>query len=138
MGQSKPIRSTVVVVEDDESIREMISVLLDESDYDVIQCESGEAAELVLDRVGSRVALLLTDVQLAGHMNGAELARRAKQRFPDLGILVTSGAPLQESLPTGAAFLAKPWSPLDILRQARSLEVRRVVDEVSEAPKPGN
>ena len=42
MGHSKPFRATALVVEDDVAQREMIALLLEESDYDVIQCESGE------------------------------------------------------------------------------------------------
>ena len=47
MGQSKPFRATALVVEDDPMQREMICLLLEESDVDVIECESAEAAELV-------------------------------------------------------------------------------------------
>ena len=60
MGQSKPFRATALVVEDDPMQREMISVLLEESNYDVIQCESAEAAELVL-RASFLNALALVD-----------------------------------------------------------------------------
>ena len=49
MGQSQPFRATALIVEDDPTQREMIALLLEESDYDVIACESAEAAELVLN-----------------------------------------------------------------------------------------
>ena len=54
MGQSTPFRATALVVEDDALQREMICVLLEESDYRVIQCESAEAAELVLDKFSTQ------------------------------------------------------------------------------------
>ena len=79
MGQSKPFRATALIVEDDPMQREMICLLLEESDVDVIECESAEAAELVLESAGDNVALMMTDVQLAGHMNGVELAHIARQ-----------------------------------------------------------
>src|SRR6202000_1444605 len=82
MGQSRPFRATALVVEDDAMQREMLAVLLEESQYDVIQCESAEAAELVLDRVGTTLSLLMTDVNLAGRMTGAELAAVARSRHP--------------------------------------------------------
>src|SRR5882724_11539149 len=69
MGQQRPLRATALIVEDDPMQREMICLLLEESDYDVIQCESAEAAELVIDKVGGCLALLMTDVNLAGRMN---------------------------------------------------------------------
>src|SRR5579883_429462 len=74
MRQSKPLRSTALIVEDDPMQREMLHVLLEECDYDVIQCESAEAAERVLQKVAGCIDLLMTDVQLAGRMNGVELA----------------------------------------------------------------
>jgi len=118
MGQSKPLRATALIVEDDPTQREMISLLLEESDYDVISCESAEAAELVLKRSARRVVLLMTDVQLAGRMNGVELAHIAKQRNPRLNVVVTSGRPLSQPLPENAKFWSKPWAPLDVLREA--------------------
>ena len=98
--------------------REMLAVLLEESEYDVIQCESAEAAALELDRVGSTLSLLMTDVNLAGRMNGAELAAIAHRRHPSLDVVVTSGKPLNGRLPDGVKFWAKPWAALDVLREA--------------------
>ena len=54
MGQSKPLRATALIVEDDPMQRDMICLLLEESDVDVIECESAEAAELVLERAGEK------------------------------------------------------------------------------------
>jgi DNA-binding NtrC family response regulator len=121
MGQSKPFRATALIVEDDPMQREMICLLLEESDYDVIQCESAEAAELVLENNGGSLRLMMTDVNLAGHMNGVELAHIAKRRIPDLNVIVTSGRPLREALPDGARFWSKPWVPLDVIREAEKM-----------------
>lgn len=118
MGQYKPFRATALVVEDDSMQREMISTLLEESNYDVIQCESAEAAELVLQRLSHVLALMITDVALAGRMSGVELAHIAKSRNPGLDVVVTSGRELPEPLPDGAKFWAKPWAALDVLREA--------------------
>ena len=79
MGQSKPFRATALIVEDDPMQREMICLLLEESEIDVIECESAEAAELVLERHPENLVLMMTDVQLAGNMNGAELAHVARK-----------------------------------------------------------
>jgi DNA-binding NtrC family response regulator len=117
MGQ-KPSRTTALIVEDDAMQREMITLLLEESEYDVIQCESAEAAELVLDKLANSLALMMTDVNLAGAMNGVDLAFIAKRRNPSLDVVVTSGKPLRQKLPEGAKFWAKPWAALDVLREA--------------------
>jgi CheY-like chemotaxis protein len=123
MGQSKPFRATALIVEDDPAQREIISLLLEESDYDVIQCESAEAAELVLQKNAGCLLLLMTDVNLAGRMNGVELAHIAKQSNPKLDVIVTSGRPPAQPLPDGVKFWAKPWAPLDILREAELAQV---------------
>jgi two-component system cell cycle response regulator CpdR len=62
--------------------------------------------------------LLITDVQLAGHMNGVEVAYVAKQYNLKLDVVVTSDRPLSQPLPDDVKFWAKPWSPLDMLREA--------------------
>jgi two-component system, cell cycle response regulator CpdR len=124
MSQSTAFRATALVVEDDPMQREMICVLLEESNYNVIQCESAEAAELVLDKCSNTLALLITDVSLAGRMNGVELAHIATSRNPQLDVVVTSGRALPEPLPRGAKFWSKPWAALDVLREAEWAQTR--------------
>ncbi len=118
MGQVEPIRPVALVVENDRTLRELLSVLLEESDMRVIQCESAEAAVVVLERPGSCLAMMFIDVDLAGQMDGIELAHLAKRRFPALNVIVASGAPRAGRLPDGTSFMAKPWRPLDVLREA--------------------
>jgi two-component system, cell cycle response regulator CpdR len=118
MGQSKPFRAKALIVEDDPMLRGMIGLLLEESDFDVIECESAEAAELVLQGNVSGLVLMMTDVNLAGDMNGVDLAYVAKKYDPDIDIIVTSGKPLRQILPDGAQFWSKPWVPLDVIREA--------------------
>ena len=123
MGQSKPYRATALIVEDDPMQREMICPLLEESDMDVIECESAEAAELVLEQADASLVLMMTDVQLAGHMNGVELAHVAKKFNPEMDVIVTSGKPLRQKLPDGAQFWSKPWAPLDVIREAEKMSL---------------
>jgi DNA-binding NtrC family response regulator len=123
MGQSKPYRATALIVEDDPMQREMICLLLEESDMDVIECESAEAAELVLEQADASLVLMMTDVQLAGHMNGVELAHVAKKFNPEMDVIVTSGKPLRQKLPDGAQFWSKPWAPLDVIREAEKMSL---------------
>jgi CheY-like chemotaxis protein len=121
MGQSKPFRATALVVEDDPMQRDMLSLLLEESEVAVIECESAEAAELVLERAAGDLVLMLTDVQLAGNMDGVELAHIARKYNPEIGVIVTSGKPLHQELPEGVQFWTKPWAPLDVIREAERM-----------------
>jgi DNA-binding NtrC family response regulator len=123
MGQSKPFRSTALIVEDDPMQREMLCVLLEQCEYNVVQCESAEAAERVLQKEARCLSLMMTDVTLAGRMNGVELAHIAKRHNPELDVVVTSGRPLPQPLPDGTKFWSKPWAPLDVLREATWAQV---------------
>src|SRR5258708_1993611 len=90
---AQAIKPTALVVENDEMQRTLVSTLLEESEMNVIQCESAEAAVYVLDQSGGCLSIIFTDVELAGIMDGIELSHIARQRFPDLHIIVTSGMP---------------------------------------------
>jgi CheY-like chemotaxis protein len=125
MGQSKPYRATALIVEDDPMQRDMLSLLLEESEVNVIECESAVAAELVLERAAGDLVLMLTDVQLAGNMDGVELAHIARKYNPEIGVIVTSGKPLHQELPDGVQFWAKPWAPLDVIREAERMVYAR-------------
>ena len=78
MGQASAHRPIALVVEDDASQRVLVTTLLEESEMSVIQCESAEAAELVMSKIGRAVSLLFTDVKLAGNMTGLELADKGQ------------------------------------------------------------
>ena len=117
MGQAKPFSYTALVVEDDPLQRGMLALLLEESDMSVVECESAEAAAVLLDRYGSSLTLMITDINLAGNMTGVELAHLAKREHPDLSVIVMSAAVGDPELPDGATFMPKPWVPLDVLRE---------------------
>ena len=134
MGQSQPFRGTALVVEDDPMQREMIAVLLEESHFDVIECESAEAAEVVLRRMGRELALVMTDVSLAGPMDGVSLAHIARRYNPKLDVIVTSGNPLPRPLPQGVQYWSKPWAPLDVIRMAEQTS-HRLAQRVSKAQR---
>ena len=136
MGQSKPFRATALVVEDDPMQREMIALLLEESHFDVIECESAEAAEAVLRRIGRELALVMTDVSLAGAMDGVSLAYIARRYNPKLDVIVTSGSPLPRPLPRGVQYWSKPWAPLDVIRLAEQTS-HRLAQRLSDAQGGG-
>jgi DNA-binding NtrC family response regulator len=136
MGQAKPFRATALVVEDDPMQREMISLLLEESDFDVIECESAEAATLVLQRMAGKIALVMTDVSLAGNMNGVALAHVAKRCNPKLEVIVTSGNPVPQPLPEGVEFWSKPWAPLDVIRMAERKSLALQAEQGKRSHKP--
>src|SRR5450755_881776 len=102
------IPSLALVVEDDPLQREYLCDLLRNENLDVIQCESAEAAELIVARSGPELTLLVTDAALAGRATGMELAQFAKRKFPGLNVILVSG---QDGLtpPDGVRFFQEAF-----------------------------
>lgn len=117
MGRA--LRPTALVVEDDDDQRWLVSALLEECDMQVVECTSGEAAAVVMDHLQDTLAMVFVDVNLAGRMNGVELARLARRRFPQAAVVVTSGTEVP-TVPDDTVFMQKPWRALDVLRVAES------------------
>lgn len=118
-----------LVVEDDIHQRELIGAILEESDVQVIECESGEAALKVMEVVGDDTIFLFADVGLAGVMDGVDLAREVGGRWPQTRLVTTSGRcePSRlRKLPRGAKHLPKPWRALDLIIELElAIEARK-------------
>jgi signal transduction histidine kinase len=80
----------VLLVEDDEAVRELNAGMLRELNYAVIEAEHGDKALQIL-RVVPNIRVLFTDVGLPGGMNGRQLAEAALQLRPNLRVLFTTG-----------------------------------------------
>src|SRR3981189_1926934 len=102
-----PYKPIALVVEDNDLQRASAACLLEETEMDVFQCDSAEAAELILETVGGALCFLFTDVNLAGSMTGTELANMAALRYPLLRVVLTSVLE-PPSLPRGIKFMQKP------------------------------
>ena len=106
--------ATVLVVDDESSVRAIVARSLEQSGFRVLQASDGSDALELIDRHGPP-QLVLTDLTMPG-MGGAELARRLKERWPALPILFMSGYSAEELRRQGAigsegALLEKPFSP---------------------------
>jgi CheY-like chemotaxis protein len=99
MGQAVQKRRAVLIVEDDAELRSLTAALFEGEQVETIECESAEAglASLLID--GREVAMIFADIRLRGVMDGIDLAREVKMRWP---------------LP-GVAYMPKPWQPLKVL-----------------------
>jgi CheY-like chemotaxis protein len=128
MGQAQPRKRTALIVEDDAELRWLTAALLEESELDIIECESAEAALATMLLRGRDVALLFADIRLPGVMDGIDLAREVKMRWPHLTVILTSGNPGErlKQLPPGVHYMPKPWQPLNVLMMAeRARSARR-------------
>jgi DNA-binding response OmpR family regulator len=127
MPHAEHARPAALIVEDEASVRQLASALLEESDLHVIECESAEAALSVLHRRGETIALCFVDIRLPGLIDGIDLARLIETYWPHVMVIVTSGDPGQrlDGLPKGAVYMQKPWRALDVLIAAEKVLNRR-------------
>jgi PAS domain S-box-containing protein len=119
MAGSKPC---VLVVEDNDDVRELAESVLGMAGYAVLAAASGEQA-LEMLRQGARVDLLFTDVIMPGGMNGLQLVDEARRLRPRLAVLVTTG--YMDDLPGQGPgprlnILAKPYKHGDLLARVEA------------------
>lgn len=107
---------TILLVEDEDPVREFASAVLRRYGYRVLQARSGADALDVWKWHSPRITLLLTDLVMHDDMTGIELARKLLAEKPDLGVICTSGYGedrLEQGSgpPDGVHFLQKPYQP---------------------------
>jgi DNA-binding NtrC family response regulator len=119
-GHARHQRRIALIVEDDAELRWLTATLLEESELDIIECESAEAALATMLIRGKDVSMIFADIRLPGVMDGVDLAREVKMRWPHLTVVVTSGNPGErlEHLPPSVIYMPKPWRPLNVLMVA--------------------
>jgi CheY-like chemotaxis protein len=118
-------RETILVVEDEEMVRRFSVEALEEAGYRVLESGDGPTG-LALLRAHSEVALLFTDVVLAGPMNGRALADEASRLRPDLTVLFTTGYTRNAiihhgRLDEGVNFIGKPFTVRALASKVRGL-----------------
>jgi DNA-binding response OmpR family regulator len=116
-------RRTILLVEDDRSIRTFTTRVLRRAGFRVVTADSGDAALAAFARYRGQVDLLLTDVLMPG-MSGAELAERIRVDRPELPVLFVSGFPAdlatgERLVPQGGALLAKPFTGVELVERVR-------------------
>jgi len=132
--QVESLRGTesVLLVEDDDQVRQALRLILERNGYDVIDARSSGEALLLAERSNRQIHLLVTDVVML-HMSGPELAERLKRTHPAMCVLYLSGYPDNAVGDQGAltgAFIEKPVVPDSLLRR-----VREVLGKGSQAPE---
>ncbi|NIO07226.1 MAG: response regulator, partial [Deltaproteobacteria bacterium] len=117
---------TVLLVEDESSVRDVTTRTLREQGYTVLEAANGDEALEVASKHGvERIHLLLTDVVMP-QMGGKALARRLKAQHPDMRVVFFSGYPGEAIahhgvLDSGVVFLQKPFSPAVLARKVREV-----------------
>jgi DNA-binding response OmpR family regulator len=105
----------VLLVEDDELIRDILGEALHEAGLDTVRSSTAEQALALMGGDGPRV--MVTDINLGAGMDGLALGRAARKRFPELPIVYISGRYAEvNGLQNGERFLPKPFPASALLR----------------------
>ena len=126
-------RPFVLIVDDDEVIRSLLRLTLPDEGYDLVEAESGDQALQII--AARQPSLVLLDWRMPG-TSGEGVLTALKQTYPEVPVIVLTAEPeakvrtLAESL--GAdVFVAKPFSPLQLLGSVERLLPERPLDEAS-------
>lgn len=111
-GTAAPPRGTgtVLFVEDDALVRESVVRALEESGFDVMVADNGEAALRLLESSARRPDVVVSDVVMPGQVSGIDLAGILRQRYPGLPVVLATGYTEQQIAVPGVRVLAKPYA----------------------------
>jgi PAS domain S-box-containing protein len=116
---------TILLVEDEEAVRELTRIVLAAQGYNVVMAEIPAEAERICETHSGEIHLLLTDVMMPG-ISGRELASRVSALRPNIRVLFMSGytdnvIAQGGMLEEGIAFLQKPFTPAALVRKVRDV-----------------
>lgn len=124
VGDTRGAGEIVLVVEDENQVREIVRRVLNKNGYSVLVAKDGDEALAVAHAHGGEIHLLLTDVVLP-RMSGKELVDKLRSWAPSTRILLMSGYPQDildhGTIEGGLALIEKPFTPEDLLRRVREI-----------------
>jgi len=127
---------TVLLVEDEDLIKEMVEGTLQEAGYAVVASDNGKAALAALEGAPDTFAALITDVNLGAAPNGWEVATRARELSPGIPVIYVTGDSAHEWTAYGvpnSVLVAKPFVPSEIMVALANL---RAIQAAQPPPTP--
>jgi DNA-binding NtrC family response regulator len=106
----------ILIVEDQPLVRISVAACVADAGWEPLEAESAEEAEELI-KLHPETRILFTDVNIAGSIDGLQLARRVNESHPEVGLIVTSGAERlsEEELPNHGSFISKPYREAELL-----------------------
>lgn len=122
-GSMRISQPSVLLVEDEPLLRELLSAELEDAGYRVIEAETGDDAIRLLDRADP-IDLLFTDIRLPGLTDGWAVARHARALRPGLPVIYATGhSPTAVDMVPGATLMRKPFGLSAMIAAATGLGV---------------
>jgi two-component system, response regulator PdtaR len=115
---------TVLVVEDETLIRELVSEELSEAGFEVLQVGNASQAIEILE-ARQDIHLIFTDIDMPGSMDGLKLAAAVRERWPPVHIIITTGKARPMIIPANALFVPKPYVTSAVVSAMRTFENMR-------------
>ena len=112
---------TVLVVEDEFLVRQVLQIELEDAGYEVILADSADAAIAILE-ARSDIHLVFTDIDMPGSMDGSKLAACVRDRWPPIHIIITTGKARPREIPDNALFIPKPYVCRAVIDAVRTFE----------------
>jgi CheY-like chemotaxis protein len=90
--------------------------IVEDAGYSAVEAANADEAIIMLERC-PHIAAILTDINMSGSMDGLELSRLIRDRWPLIGLVITSGrfVAMAAKMPIGVHFLSKPYTPTEII-----------------------
>jgi CheY-like chemotaxis protein len=125
VAESNKPKQLILVVEDETLIRMNSVDMIRNLGFEVIEAIDADEAVSLLESVAD-IAVVFTDIQMPGSMDGLLLAAVVRDRWPPVALLITSGreCPSAADMPTGARFIPRPYSRFELGEQLHALAGR--------------
>jgi two-component system, cell cycle sensor histidine kinase and response regulator CckA len=133
LAQAEPqsARQTVLVLDDEDSVRRLVTAVLESAGYVVLPAAQGAAALDIARSHPDAIDLLITDMTMP-EMDGREAADAIRALRPQCRVLFMSGYPLQVALPDGIqatdGFIQKPFVPRMLVQRVREVLDRNTTE----------
>lgn len=126
------IQPTILVVEDEAFVREIIAEILESAGFRVLKARNATEAKVAFRSCGETLQLLLTDMILPGQ-NGRDLAKDLRELNPELKVICISGYALnlltqKRFVEDGIFYFPKPFSAESLLRKVRQVLAKNLED----------
>jgi CheY-like chemotaxis protein len=110
----------VLVVEDEVFVRMDVAITIEDAGFKIYEAADADQAVRLLEE-HTDIRVLFTDINMPGPMDGLELARYARDHWPPIKIIVTSGHPRARDMPHESVFLSKPCRPDRLIETLREM-----------------
>lgn len=122
MGLFGTKRPVVLIVEDESLLRMDAVDMIVAAGFEAVEAANADQAIDILE-ARRDIAVVFTDIQMPGSMDGLKLARAVRGRWPPIKIVATSGLVhvRETDLPEGGRFLPKPYSPIQVAGMLREM-----------------